>query len=193
MAVFRRRGFARTSIRDLAEATGLHPGSLYQAYGSKEGLFAAAVTTYNELVVEHRVRTHLDEAEPPLRGIDTFFASTFDDDGDDDSAADGPNPGCLLTNTAVEAHLLPGTSRDGVAAGLNLIEQGFQRVLERARQAGQINPTAATDQLAAQLLALYQGVLVLVRFGAPTTKLAAIVAHAVPAIIASGHHAEGST
>src|SRR5690349_23206383 len=78
MAVFRRKGFAHTSVRDLESATGLHPGSLYKAYGSKEGLFAAAVAAYNDQVVAGRVRTHLDAADPPLPGIHAFFTSTFD-------------------------------------------------------------------------------------------------------------------
>ncbi|MEO6085292.1 MAG: TetR/AcrR family transcriptional regulator [Umezawaea sp.] len=184
MAVFRRKGFAQTSVRDLEAATGLHPGSLYKAYGNKESLFAAVVTAYNDRVVAHRVHTHLDAAEPPLQGIHTFFTSTFD-------GGEEHNPGCLLTTSAVEAPALPGTARDGVAAGLDLIEDGFRRLLERARAAGDIAATAPIDQLASQLLALYQGVLVLVRFGTPAARLAAVVEHAVPAITAYDHRPEG--
>ncbi|MGC4029812.1 MAG: helix-turn-helix domain-containing protein [Steroidobacteraceae bacterium] len=38
-AVFRRRGYAATSIDHLVEATGMHRGSLYGVFGSKHGLF----------------------------------------------------------------------------------------------------------------------------------------------------------
>lgn len=38
-AVFRRRGYASTSIDHLVEATGVHRGSLYGVFGSKHGLF----------------------------------------------------------------------------------------------------------------------------------------------------------
>jgi AcrR family transcriptional regulator len=176
MGVFRRKGFAHTTVPDLQEATGLHPGSLYKAYGSKEGLFTAALAAYNDQVTARRVRTHLDETDPPLRGLHTFFTSTFETNEE-------TNPGCLLTNTAIEAYVLPGTGRDGVTAGLELIEAGFRRLLDRAVNAGDLAPTAPTDQLAAQLLALYQGVLVLVRFGTPAGKLAGIVEHAVTAIV----------
>lgn len=184
MGVFRRKGFAHTSVRDLEGATGLHPGSLYKAYGSKEGLFAATVTRYNEQVVAQRVRTHLDAADPPLPGLQAFFTSTFD-------GGEQLNPGCLLTTTAVETPVLPDTARSGVATGLELIEDGFRRLLERAREAGDISPTAETDQLASQLLALYQGVLVLVRFGTPAAKLATVVEHAIPAITTFDHRSEG--
>lgn len=37
--VFCRQGYAATSIEQLVEATGVHPGSLYAAFGNKRGLF----------------------------------------------------------------------------------------------------------------------------------------------------------
>jgi TetR/AcrR family transcriptional regulator, transcriptional repressor for nem operon len=184
MAVFRRKGFAHTSVRDLEEATGLHPGSLYKAYGNKEGLFTAALAAYNEQVAAHRVRIHLDETDPPLRGLHAFFVSTFDGDAE-------ANPGCLLTTTAVEAPALAGVGRDGVAAGLELIEAGFRRLLERAVAAGDLAPATPAEQRAAELMALYQGVLVLVRFGTAPAKLAGIVDHALPALLAP--HAQQKT
>ncbi|MEZ0491672.1 TetR/AcrR family transcriptional regulator [Kineococcus sp. TBRC 1896] len=41
--VFARLGYSATSIDDLVNALGLHRGSLYQAFGSKRGLFLAAL------------------------------------------------------------------------------------------------------------------------------------------------------
>ncbi len=40
---FRITGYEGTSIDDLVQATGLHRGSLYKAFGSKRGLFVAAL------------------------------------------------------------------------------------------------------------------------------------------------------
>lgn len=37
--VFRRGGYAAASVDHLVEATGMHRGSLYNAFGSKHGLF----------------------------------------------------------------------------------------------------------------------------------------------------------
>ncbi|WP_264040752.1 helix-turn-helix domain-containing protein [Mycolicibacterium hodleri] len=42
-AVFRRRGYTAASVDDLVEATGVHRGSLYNAFGSKHGLFLRAL------------------------------------------------------------------------------------------------------------------------------------------------------
>jgi TetR/AcrR family transcriptional repressor of nem operon len=44
--VFWSRGYARTSIDDLTQATGLLRGSLYAAYGDKEAMFRAATRRY---------------------------------------------------------------------------------------------------------------------------------------------------
>jgi TetR/AcrR family transcriptional repressor of nem operon len=41
--VFARLGYSATSIDDLVTALGLHRGSLYQAFGSKRGLFLIAL------------------------------------------------------------------------------------------------------------------------------------------------------
>lgn len=173
--LFHRKGFAQTSLKDIEQATGLHPGSIYKAYGSKEALFQAAVRAYNEQVVARRVRTFLHEAADPLAVIRQFFTSTLD-------APDDPNPGCLLTNTAVESFALDPGIRPAVAAGLEHIESGLRHALERARAAAQLDPSTSLDDTAAQLLALYQGVLVLIRFGTPRAKVAAVIDQALPAL-----------
>ena len=41
--VFWERGYARTSVSDLVDATGLQPGSLYAAFGNKKGLFLEVI------------------------------------------------------------------------------------------------------------------------------------------------------
>ena len=43
---FTELGYAATSVDDLVSATGLHRGSLYGAFGSKRGLFLAALARH---------------------------------------------------------------------------------------------------------------------------------------------------
>jgi TetR/AcrR family transcriptional repressor of nem operon len=50
---FLRAGYEGTSVEELVGATGLHRGSLYQAFGSKRGLF---VSCLRRQVSEHPVR-----------------------------------------------------------------------------------------------------------------------------------------
>ncbi|MET9503665.1 TetR/AcrR family transcriptional regulator [Streptomyces sp. NPDC006622] len=163
MQLFRRRGYLGASLRDIEEATGLHPGSLYRTFQSKDGLFHAALEAYNEQVVQDRVRIHLLEPADPLAGIRSFFTSAIE-------TGTEPDPGCLLTNTAVESFTLPQTAA-GVHHGLAAIESGFADALTRARHGGTAPPELDVGTTATHLLALYQGLLVLVRAGLPRTTL----------------------
>ncbi|MYS81776.1 TetR/AcrR family transcriptional regulator [Embleya scabrispora] len=174
MRLFRHRGYLGASLRDLEEATGMHPGSLYRAFQSKEGLFSAALDAYNEQVVEARVRAHLREAENPVAGIRSFFTSAFDTDSE-------PDPGCLLTNTAVESFTIPQATA-GVRRGLETIESGFADALTRARARQLLPAELDVEMSAAQLLALYQGLLVLVRSGTAAAKLHTITDGALASI-----------
>jgi AcrR family transcriptional regulator len=174
MRLFRRRGYQGASLRDIEEATGLHPGSLYRAFESKDGLFCAALDAYNDEVVQGRVQVHLLEPTNPVTGIRSFFTSAFETGLD-------PDPGCLLTNTAVESFTVP-QAADGVHRGLETIETGFADALRRARTLGLVPPDLDVDASAARLLALYQGLLVLVRAGTPLTKLHTITDGALASI-----------
>ncbi|MBT2469657.1 TetR/AcrR family transcriptional regulator [Streptomyces sp. ISL-66] len=178
MRLFRRRGYLGASLRDLEEATGMHPGSLYRAFHSKEGLFSAALDAYNEQVVEGRVRVHLRDAKDPVAGIRSFFTSAFDT-GPGPGAE--PDPGCLLTNTAVESFTVP-QATPGVRRGLETIESGFADALTRARAQRQLPAELDVETSAAQLLAVYQGLLVLVRSGTGAAKLHTITNGALASI-----------
>ena len=46
MEAFWANGYEATSLSQLMEATGLHKGSLYQAFGDKHSLFLAALERY---------------------------------------------------------------------------------------------------------------------------------------------------
>ena len=174
MAVFRHHGYAQTSVRDLEAATGVLAGSLYKAYESKAGLFVAALRAYNHRVVEARIAQHLARADDPLGGIHSFFTSTFHGRASD--------PGCLVTNTAVECFTLGEAERAAVHDGIALIERGFVGALQRAVAARQLSRRAPIDVVARRLLASYQGLLVLVRSGASSEMLQTISDDAVTSL-----------
>jgi AcrR family transcriptional regulator len=49
-AEFGRRGYEGTSVRDIAAAAGLGPGTLFRVIGSKEALLASIMSSFNEKV-----------------------------------------------------------------------------------------------------------------------------------------------
>ncbi|WP_408649636.1 TetR/AcrR family transcriptional regulator [Kitasatospora sp. CMC57] len=144
MGLFRRRGYLGASLRDIEEATGLHPGSPYRTFKNKDGLFHAALEAYNEQVVQGRVRAHLLEPTDPVTGIRSFFTSAYESGLD-------PDPGCLFTNTAVECFAVPQAAA-GVREGLETIESGLSDALTRARALGRVPAELDVEMAAAQLL-----------------------------------------
>lgn len=91
------KGFEATSLADLEDATGLRRSSLYHAFGSKRGLFDAAVEDYQDSVIRPRLRT--------LTGPGIGRASLLGYFSELRSAVsalpeDSPRRGCLLVNCA---------------------------------------------------------------------------------------------
>ncbi|MFG6278982.1 TetR/AcrR family transcriptional regulator [Microbacterium sp. 5K110] len=90
--VFWQRGYAEAGITELEEATGLTRSSLYNAFGSKRGLFDAVLGAYLDDIVRTRLR--------PLGSGDPGALEAYVDEMRAAIAADSPRArlGCLLLN-----------------------------------------------------------------------------------------------
>lgn len=98
LALFWSQGVAATSMVDLANATGVQRGSLYNAYGDREAIFLRAYDRYAERFLES-VRASLagDDAGQMLRRL---LASVIDSMFAGETAR-----GCLTTRTAGDGSL----------------------------------------------------------------------------------------
>ena len=76
MEIFRDHGFAGTSAEMLVERLGVNRYSLYAEFGSKQGLFDAALERYDEEVIQR----NFGPLEAPGAGIDEIRA-VFDRHG----------------------------------------------------------------------------------------------------------------
>ena len=90
-------GYESASIPDLEAATGLSRSSIYNAFGSKRGLFDAAVQSYLDEVVRPRLRPLSGEVVDP-EAIITYLQDLRDAFGTLDSMP--ASHGCLLVNAA---------------------------------------------------------------------------------------------
>ncbi|WP_309643346.1 TetR/AcrR family transcriptional regulator [Phenylobacterium sp.] len=149
MMTFREHGFAGASVRDLERATGLSAGSLYNAFGDKEGLYRAAFGHYFRLVIEPRLgaAVTLDEVEAAYLGL---FEPPMTD-----------GFGCLVINGVIEfGGQGSAPAADLIARGLDIVDQSLERVL-----AHELGPAAG--HAARRLALIYQGLLVVSRSGRP--------------------------
>lgn len=78
-------GYEATSIDDLLQATGLHRGSLYQAFGSKRGLFLATLRAHVLPAADLTAAVHgaADEDDEPLGAPGRMPASSAADANDE--------------------------------------------------------------------------------------------------------------
>lgn len=162
MHCFRAVGFHNASIRDLEAATGLTSGSLYNAYGDKNGLFRAAMQHYLETVITPRLKDHAG-ADAGLDRLEQLYLSILEP-----PYADGK--GCLVINAAIEFGASPSIASDGVAAALDGVENGIRAVLERCI------PPEHVQASTMRLVLIYQGLLVTSRAGRAGSGVAAAIA-----------------
>jgi TetR/AcrR family transcriptional regulator, transcriptional repressor for nem operon len=154
------------SIRGLEEATGLKAGSIYNSFGDKEGLFRAAFAHYVEFVLKARIAEHAPP-ESGFSGLRTLFISLMHE-------PDDGSLGCLITNSAIEfggKDVQPAA----VHAALEILAIALRERLAAAAQAGTLAGGIDVTPASARLLALYQGILVLVRAGWDKPALQAMV------------------
>lgn len=166
MRAFRRRGYGAVSIKELEQATGLKGGSIYHGYGDKAGLFDAAFTHYNRVVLLGRIAEYAPESAG-LGGVRKLFLTLLQE-------ANGEAFGCLITNAACEFGG-SGMAHPGVAEGLRMLSGTFADRLATAHRTGRLRSDVAPGTACAKLLALYQGVLVLVRAGWDKAALIAMI------------------
>jgi TetR/AcrR family transcriptional regulator, transcriptional repressor for nem operon len=166
MHAFRRKGYQAVSIRDLEEATGLKAGSIYNSFGDKAGLFDAAFTHYNRVILGGRIGRHAP-TEAGLDGLRALFLSLLHEPNEETF-------GCLITNVAVE---LGGEASPHhcVADGLAMLVRTFTDRLAAARDGDALRAGLGPEATAVKLLALYQGLLVLIRADHDRTALERLV------------------
>jgi len=93
MHLFWEKGYESTSIQDIVAVTGLKPGSLYNLYGNKEGIFEAVLDTYSAMNLE-QVEKVLNSSDDPLKDIENFLHEVVVT-----SISNAKTNGCLLVKT----------------------------------------------------------------------------------------------
>jgi TetR/AcrR family transcriptional repressor of nem operon len=163
------RGYAATSVRDLAERMGIGGASLYNAYGGKRALFVTALARYADRSMRERI-ARLESGGRPKEVIRAFLAEIVER-----SLADRDRKGCMLVNSALD--VAPHDAEIGavVAGYLDEIRAFFRRNIEAGRRAGQIPRNIDADAVATHLLGILLGLRVLARTMPDRTLLESVV------------------
>lgn len=147
IGVFWQKGYSGTSIRNLVEATGLQPGSLYSAFGDKRGLFLAAIDGYFENM-KHMIFSTLHTNQVAIVRIETFFNRLVSD-----SVTDEHRKGCFLVNTLLEIPVHDQEINSRLQAMFGLVENEFRGVLKEHIASGEFDSKQSPEALARFLVA----------------------------------------
>jgi TetR/AcrR family transcriptional regulator, copper-responsive repressor len=143
LELFRKGGFAATSLDDLSAATGMNRPSLYAAFGDKQALYVKAYASYRAEVRE--TFRPLLLAEAPLREkLRRFLVAALDLYS---SGEAGPR-GCFTVLTASSDVVADPEIRALVVEALTSIDEGFARLFAAAVESGELPGDADPTRLA---------------------------------------------
>ena len=153
--VFWRKGLNDTTMQDLAAATGVQRGSLYNAYGDKEAIFLRAFDQYARDFLES-VAKLLAEGDVAER-LTKFFDSAIVN-----MTGGSPPRGCLTTRTALNAGISSEVVRERVQDLLGRLEQAVSKAISSAPGG---RPAAEANRLARVVVTFTRGLAVMERAG----------------------------
>jgi TetR/AcrR family transcriptional regulator, copper-responsive repressor len=174
LELFRKGGFAATSLDDLSAATGMNRPSLYGAFGDKRELYIKSYQRYRD---DARAATsEIFRQEMPIRkrleriygvALDIYFA------GDS-----GPN-GCFTVMTAGSEAVADPDIRAMVLDALSELDKAFARCFGRAAEKGELREGADPAVLGQLASATLHTIAIRSRAGVPRKELETLVSGAL--------------
>lgn len=176
--LFRRQGFAATSLDDLSEATGMNRPSLYGAFGDKRELYIKSYQRYREDARASMVEIFRQEM-PVRQRLERIFASALNIYL---SGETGPR-GCFTVVTAASEAVGDPEIRAMVIDGLSELDKAFANCFRRAKENGEL-PASADPAVLAQLAsATVHSIAIRSRARVPRKELEGIVKGAIDVMV----------
>lgn len=164
MRLFWERGYEGTSMADLSQAMGLHPSSIYAAFGDKQALFALAAKRYADVPAQYMVRA----LEQPT--FKEFILAAFDNTVEFLSSKEHPSS-CFTLTGAISC----GVDTQPAKALMKEIrlqnEAAIKTRLLKARKAGEFPKEENVDDYTRYLSSLLSGLAVQAANGSTRTEL----------------------
>lgn len=122
--LFWQHGFSASSMQQVVKTTGLKPGSLYLAFGNKEGLYREALERYAQKAFA-RIREALDSAPSIGEGLCLILENNVTQSTKNDYCS------CFLVKTQLELAAENNDLHKLASAKLKEIEALYQSYLEK--------------------------------------------------------------
>jgi AcrR family transcriptional regulator len=176
--LFRKDGFAATSLDDLSTATGMNRPSLYGAFGDKRELYIKSYQRYRDDARAAMLDIFKDEL-PIRERLERIYAVALDIYL---SGEAGPR-GCFTVMTAASEAVSDPEIRSLVLEGFTELDKAFANCFRHAREQGEVAASSDATVLAQLASATIHTIAIRARAQVPRKELEAIVKGAIDVMI----------
>jgi TetR/AcrR family transcriptional regulator, copper-responsive repressor len=178
LGLFRKEGFAATSLDDLSAATGMNRPSLYGAFGDKRDLYIKSYQRYRDDARAAMIEIFTGDL-PIRKRLERIYAAALDIYLSGES---GPL-GCFTVMTAASEAVADPEIRAMVLDGLVGLDKAFGAAFRQAKDKGEL-PAGADPAVLAQLAsATIHTIAIRARARVPRGELEAIVKGAIDVLV----------
>ena len=136
-----KKGFHATSMRNLQDEIDMRPGSIYSAFGSKDGLFKEALRNYTDMGLA-QMQSLAEQNKSPTDTLKAFVKAQVID-----TQTDAPNGMCMLSKTLGE---LTEENQELIDVTKNLLGEIANEMvvlIEQAKAKGEIDKAKDAQEL----------------------------------------------
>ena len=171
--LFRKGGFAATSLDDLSAATGMNRPSLYGAFGDKRELYIKSYQRYRDDARAAMIDIFRGEL-PVRKRLERIYAIALD------IYLGGESPrGCFTVMTAASEAVADPDIRAMVLEGFTELDKAFAACFRQAKENGEVPASADPIALSQLASATIHSIAIRARAGVPRKELEAIVKSAI--------------
>lgn len=163
MESFWAKGYAQTSMRDLAQSLGLHLGSVYNALGDKDAVFEQALKLYIE--TELKPRLHALATSPDPKAALTKFLHIARDCAVLGKEASDLQNGCFIVNSLMDINRINSTISDIVGDYFKQVEQSLTTCIANGQNAGVFSKKQSAQNYALYIIAVRKSFFLLGKLG----------------------------
>jgi TetR/AcrR family transcriptional regulator, copper-responsive repressor len=177
LELFRKSGFAATSLDDLSAATGMNRPSLYGAFGDKRELYLRSYQRYRDDARAAMIDIFREDM-PIRKRLARIYAIALD------IYLGGESPrGCFTVMSAASEAVADPEIRAMVLEGFAELDKAFAACFRQARERGELSASADPVVLSQLASATMHTIAIRARAGVPRKELEAIVKGAMDVMV----------
>jgi TetR/AcrR family transcriptional regulator, copper-responsive repressor len=177
LELFRKSGFAATSLDDLSAATGMNRPSLYGAFGDKRELYLRSYQRYRDDARAAMIDIFREDM-PIRKRLARIYAIALD------IYLGGESPrGCFTVMSAASEAVADPEIRAMVLEGFAELDKAFAACFRQARERGELSASADPVVLSQLASATMHTIAIRARAGVPRKELEAIVKGATDVMV----------